>query len=291
MQGNVYKKNETFNVDEAVLKAQVQASQQAAESAKEAAQRAADLIGENINLEEIRKELEGKLNVDGSNSNGVIPIDVSLSEMAEKDITGNDITSYVYNVFVEDGILNVIKGDKTLNQVQVSLTVDDALSKTSENPVQNKVLTNKIDNLIETINTNYEVLLPSFIDANVVCDSSGLYTINFTARSGEIDSVPIIKVDKYVDTVDFESENPVQNKVIAKKISEVDNIARLSLNGVNNAINGVRQEGNTIFFDTPQTPLAFSVDVATPSYVDDKIGEIETALDNIIAKYGLGGEA
>ena len=100
-----------------------------------------------------------------------------------------------------------------------------------------------------------------------------------------------ITVDDYLDTVDLVSENPVQNKVIAARVSEIENGIARNMEGINHAINGVRQEGDTVFFETPQEPMAFSVNVATPSYVDNKIGEIETALENIISKYGLGGEA
>lgn len=102
-----------------------------------------------------------------------------------------------------------------------------------------------------------------------------------------------ITVDDYLDTVDLASENPVQNKVIAKKISEIDDATRLNLDGVNNAINGVRQEGNILYFDTPSNPGEVSAEVATPSYVDDAIGDIETVLDNIIAIQNtlIGGDS
>ena len=92
-----------------------------------------------------------------------------------------------------------------------------------------------------------------------------------------------IKVDGYLDTIDFASENPVQNKVIAAKVSELADNIGVNTDYINKAINGVRQEDNKVFFDTPFMPGAHSVKVATPDYVDNAIGDIETVLDEIIA--------
>lgn len=150
-------------------------------------------------------------------------------------------------------------------------------------------------------------------DAFFVAESDGTYKLNVLKLdgSGSFDPATIpskeyvdnktsetspggaITVDDYLDTIDLTSENPVQNKVIAAKIAYLDDITKMNMEGINNAINGVRQEGNTLYFDTPNLPGAALAVVATPTYVDNAIGDIETALDNIIAIQNslIGGDS
>ena len=130
--------------------------------------------------------------------------------------TKNSIITYKT---VEDLQLNetVIKDiDLTkidIGDVDIDITVDDSLSNTSTNPVQNKVITETINNIIEDINIINEDIENLNVEINNI-------------KNTNID----IEIDK---TFDIESENPVQNKVITETINTINtNIENLTENKV-----------------------------------------------------------
>lgn len=87
----------------------------------------------------------------------------------------------------------------------VSITVDDALSETSTNPVQNKVVTSAITSAINTANNKQDKLQAGtgiIINGNVISTTGG--------------GGSAITVDTDLSTT---STNPVQNKVIANKLN------------------------------------------------------------------------
>ena len=80
------------------------------------------------------------------------------------------------------------------------------------------------------------------------------------------------------DKLDIDSTNPVQNKVITNAINSC-------------LINASRFNDEEIVLHSFAEPSKQTIPAASPKYVDDAIGDIETALENIIAKYGLGGDS
>lgn len=120
-----------------------------------------------------------------------------------------------------------------------SITVDDALSKTSKNPVQNKVVTANLFGKEDSANRS------SVINANST-----------------------------------EEQYPS-----AKAVYEL----------TNKMLRTVKSDGEHLTFNSAFATNPIKVPVISgeymKQYVDDAIGDIETALENIIAKYGLGGDS
>lgn len=115
-------------------------------------------------------------------------------------------SDYISDLAIEDNIITVIKGDGSASELDLpiggthgSVIVDDVLSDTSENPVQNKVVTNWITTL-----NNYIAL----VDAEKA-------PVEHTHK--------IVDLEDYVvdEVLDITSENPVQNKHIASHITDL----------------------------------------------------------------------
>lgn len=87
------------------------------------------------------------------------------------------------------------------------------------------------------------------------------------------------------------SENPVQNKVVTENINPlVGMIWALNPHDRKNVYNllfATRKTPSTVVVDLNENEINF----VSAEYVDDAIGDIETALENIISKYGLGGDS
>ena len=163
-----------------------------------------------------------------------------------------EITGETGKIYISDDTNIQYRWDGTkFVTISSSIEVDDELSTTSENPVQNKVLTQKIDDI--------ELLLGSKVDKET---GKGLSTNDFTNEykdkvvalkpiyligSGLAldDSDPTspnygkltatgmsIPIDDYLSA---SSVNPVQNQVITRKINELD-ASKLSLADVDNAL-------------------------------------------------------
>lgn len=140
---------------------------------------------------------------------------------------------------------------------------------------------------VSEISLNTNVILDNFVD--MIAD---LKTKNYTTDSemSDVSTNPVQNkvIKEYVDNavqdveilLDTEmsntSENPVQNKVVTKALGEKvdkEDGKGLSTNDFTDDLK-TRLENNTL----SQTDL------------DKAIGDIETSLENIIAKYGLGGD-
>lgn len=116
--------------------------------------------------------------------------------------------------------------------ISSSIDVDNALSITSENPVQNKVITAKIDDLDALMATK---LSTSDID-NVLSDVSENPVQNkvITLELNNLKGTVLKKSD--VDNVlSTTSENPVQNKVVTAAIQDLQ-ASKLSIVDVDNAL-------------------------------------------------------
>ena len=106
---------------------------------------------------------------------------------------------YISDLAIEDNILTVTKGDGSASELDLpiggtngSVIVDDVLSDTSENPVQNKAIKSVIDMIID-------------------------------AKTPYGHTHKIVDLEDYVvdEVLDANSENPLQNKHIAYHISSL----------------------------------------------------------------------
>ena len=110
-----------------------------------------------------------------------------------------------------------------------AIDVDSALSDTSENPVQNKVIKTKIDSIdssISTINTS----LGNKVDK---VNNKGLSTNDFTtALKNKLDGIATGATKITVDSaLNSSSTNPVQNKVINTALGTKANLTSPNFSG------------------------------------------------------------
>lgn len=88
------------------------------------------------------------------NGDNFIEVKSTLSKNGDLDVTVNDISTGT--VLVPDGSITLDKLSEDLKQwikdQSIKITVDDQLSNTSTNPVQNKVIKTKIDSIDSEIN-------------------------------------------------------------------------------------------------------------------------------------------
>ena len=101
-----------------------------------------------------------------------------------------------------------------------SVTVDDTLSTTSQNPVQNKVITEKINQVEKSIPDVSGLAAQSSVNAISELIPPNASTSNKLATIADISGGGSVTVD---DTLSTTSQNPVQNKVITEKINQVEN--------------------------------------------------------------------
>ena len=155
----------------------------------------------------------------------------------------------------------------------LTIEVDDALSDTSENPVQNKVINGVLQQLIN--------------------NKTG---VGHTHKMSDLEDYTVD------DALSETSENPVQNKVIkayvtplAEKIDKSIKDLTLTIYADKAAsFQATRTDGTAV--EGIATALATSAMVndlkkTMTQYVNTSIGDVETALENIISKYGLGGDS
>ena len=93
--------------------------------------------------------------------------------------------------------------------------VEDHLDSASTLPVQNQVITNALDDLNDSINERFDEI------TNVISGVTG-ETLSEYVRKDEVD-----------DELSLESENPVQNKVIAQTILDNEEVVAAALNDLN----------------------------------------------------------
>ena len=125
-------------------------------------------------------------------------------------------------------------GDVEWKNVGGSITVDDALSTTSENPVQNKVITNalngiesNITNITNNLGDKQDKLTAGAniqITGNVISATDTKYTAgtNITIDSNNVISSTgggSVTVDDALSTT---STNPVENRVVTNALNAVD---------------------------------------------------------------------
>ena len=159
-----------------------------------------------------------------------------------------------------------------------SVSVDDTLSTTSQNPVQNKVITEKINQVENSIPDVSGLATQSSVNAISELIPQNASTSNKLATMADISGGGSVSVD---DTLSTTSQNPVQNKVITEKINQVENsipdVSGLATQSSVNAISElIPQNAST------SNKLATMADISgggsseitiseTPEYLNEKV--------------------
>ena len=155
-----------------------------------------------------------------------------------------------------------LSGDGKFKAVQSPIIIDDSLSSTSENPVQNKVIKQALDNI------------PVITVDNSLSSSSENPVQNKVIKQA-LDNIPVITVDSSLSS---SSENPVQNKVIKQALDNipvitVDNsLSSSSENPVQNKV--IKQALDNI----PVITVDSSLSSSSENPVQNKV--IKQALEN-----------
>ena len=140
--------------------------------------------------------------------------------------------------------------------------VDDALSDTSTNPVQNKV----IAKIIPLLQDEQEIQQLNISNISERTNQAWTWA---DENSAKIESLRIFEEDASTKIANL--ENGTLSDVILVEGSDTN------------------YELQVLRYDNSGGAQPHYY-IANPKYVDNKIGDIEKALENIIAKYGLGGD-
>ena len=150
-----------------------------------------------------------------------------LNEVVKKNIT--------YTPGTDIEFVNNLDGTVTINNIATSITIDDTLSDTSQNAVENRVIKSKLDSLDLSIQTNKTAILSVKTDLETHINQGEIHVTNeekqiiskfgqsndgkLTFDGIEYGSGSNITVD---DTLSSTSTNPVQNKIITNKITNLE---------------------------------------------------------------------
>ena len=179
------------------------------------------------------KKPDASLSLDSSNSvqNKVITkkINDMQSDIDDKEDKANKTT--VVNDLSTDNQYPTAKSvyDAIIDNAGDSISVDDTLSLVSENPVQNKVVTEMFDKKLDLSRAN--IMMESNQDPSSF-EGWGINIIGNAntadiADTAENDGLGYNIADTYLrkdsvdDALDDNSTNPVQNKVITQKLMEI----------------------------------------------------------------------
>ena len=184
------------------------------------------------------------------------------------------------------------------------ITVDEELSGTSENPVQNKVITSNINTIndnIDNINNNIDNINNNLSNKQDKLTAGDNITITDNIISANIPGTPSsITVDTELSGA---SVNPVQNKVITNNINSINN----NIDNINNNIdnininisnkqdkltagNNITITNNTISANIPDVPASVTVDTELSGssenpvqnkVITNNINSINNNIDNI----------
>ena len=189
---------------------------------------------------------EHEWNVDGSFSQS------SVNPVQNKVITAklNEIMTDKLNKTDVDPILSTTRTNPVQNKVITSAlngklnksSVDDAFSQSSTNPVQNKTITAKLNEIIagkiDKVSMSSNHVLTSngsggVKDSTKLIGNSNYFhsgsdylalesaVKQYTYSKSESDN-KYVQISQIDDELDDESENPVQNKVVAEKFAEFE---------------------------------------------------------------------
>lgn len=165
-------------------------------------------------------------------------LDTIATKIAEKGFyTKSEIDSMIADIVVptklsqlaDDAEHRTVTDTEKEKWNKPSITVDTELSETSENPVQNKAVSEGMDSLYSIITSHFNSQLDNFEEAvdeqlNTKADRTELE--NYATKE-ELDT----KADKFTidNEVKADSNNPVSSKAVDSSLNELNNIFRENL--------------------------------------------------------------
>ena len=156
--------------------------------------------------------------------------------------------------------------------VATTQVVDNKLSATSTNPVQNKVVTAALNEKANKETVEGLKLNPAF----ELGEYNG-YLADWESLTDMVDDIPagvsILYADAYGTTYEY--------GLVIKSYGDSQQLVVILNNG---QIYETHEDYDTWEWTEWTSPYT------TPSDLDNAIGDIETSLDNILKKYGLGGD-
>lgn len=151
----------------------------------------------------------------------------NLNEVVKKNIT--------YTPGTDIEFVNNLDGTIAINNIATTITIDDTLSDTSQNAVENRVIKSKLDSLDLSIQTNKTAILSVKTDLKTHINQGEIHVTNeekqiiskfgqssdgkLTFDGIEYGSGGNITVD---DTLSSTSTNPIQNKIVTNKITNLE---------------------------------------------------------------------
>ena len=184
----------------------------------------------------LKNELEGKLNRDEFSTTGDITegskslitsgaVYDALQKKADVDIEPMPVGPLIVN--------RVDAAVKALNDYKLSITdIDENLSSTSKNPVQNKAVKAAIDAIV--VGTDSITYVESISDIETIMDRIyGVGTTTITFYFGNSTAGTLSPLNVSVDmTLDPDSNNPVANSVICAMLQKQILTAPVIVDGV-----------------------------------------------------------
>ena len=246
--------------------------------------------GDEINLSDYINSIQMEVdNEFSSASTNPVQNKVITDYIVETELTVssalNDLNARILdNRGMIDNMYTKGEVDSLIDSIDVNVDVDDALSSASTNPVQNKVITAKIDELAQTI------------EDNELTTAGALNYLN--ERIGDMYTKD--EVDSLIDGIEVDSElssastNPVQNKVISQALDDIVNeilddeyVVAKSLTDLDDRVSeNTSRLSNTYTKDEVDGMIDnIEVDDSLSEFSENPVQNkvIKQALDNIIA--------
>lgn len=162
-------------------------------------------------------------------------IDICTGKRGEIDLDANTFTEYsedtpsiTVDTELDTNSENPVQNKvitKKIDELEASIPeVDTYIDSESENPVQNKVIYSEVESMYEDINSKLD--MGWFNPISTIDENTKLEFLTYQGNNPMLPpnlKVPLSAIKTPVDTeLDSNSENPVQNKVIAESIDNIN---------------------------------------------------------------------
>lgn len=172
-------------------------------------------------------------------------------------------------------------------QIKNGVVVDSALSSSSENPVQNKVVNTALENKVDKESGKGL----SYIDViSVTRDTpkgSQIGSINIVYKNGNYESNPLYNGIEVDSSLDGTSENPVQNKVVKSAIDEKSTVAISDTLATGTTLANITIDGTTTAIKGSDIEVDEELSPTSTNPVENKA--IYDALNNLLPSKTVSG--